>query len=182
MADLVNIDFSMPDYLENYKVHFREILIGIASDIQTNIGLRFDNEGAYNGHPKWADLKSGKNLQRAKNGLQTRQILRKTGALKNSIGPSPSTGSAGKDGYVEFSGDFKNAVVKVGTYVKYARIHNEGGTIQHPGTDNGFGRGVKIKAHPIFMPKRNFTDWNEQDSKNMNMFLKNLLKALNGQA
>jgi phage gpG-like protein len=181
MADnLVAIDFRMPDYLERYRQHFRRILVGIASDIQTNRGLLFDAEGAYNGHNKWQNLASGKNLKKAKNGLQVRQILRKTGTLKNSIGPDNPDGSPGKEGYVRFEGDFKNAVVKVGTNVAYARIHNEGGTIQHPGTDNGFGRGIKIKAHAIRIPKRNFTDWNDADAKNMKLFLKNMLDVLNG--
>lgn len=178
MAQLVKIEFKMPDYLETYKRHFQEIQKGMAADIQTNIGLRFDNEGAYNGHPKWKDLASGKNLKRAKNGLQVRQILRKTGTLKNSIAPDNATGVAGKDGYVVFGGDFKSAVVRVGTNVKYARIHNEGGTIQIPATDNGFGKGIKIKAHSVNIPRRNFTDWNAQDSANMKQMINNLVRCL----
>jgi len=179
-TELVQIDFKFPNLLERYNQHFRRILIGIASDIQTNRGLLFDAEGAYNGHEKWQDLKSKKNLKIAKNGLQTRQILRKTGALKNSIGPTAPTGEPGPDGYVKIEGDKKLAVVKIGTYLKYARIHDQGGEINHPGTDNGFGRGIKIKAHTIKMPKRNFTDWNETDGKNMKLFLKNLTDVLNG--
>lgn len=181
MSDLVSCTFKFPDMLGHYKAEFKRILIGIASDIQFNVGMRFDNQGQYNGHERWKDLASGKNLKMGKNGLFTRQVLKgKTGGLKNSISPQSQDGQAGPQGYVKFEGDINNAVVKVGTLVKYARIHNEGGLIHHPGTANGFGRGIKIPAHGISIPRRNFTDWNKQDASNMKKFLKNLVDVLNG--
>jgi hypothetical protein len=39
---------------------------------------------------------------------------------------------------------------------KYARIHQYGGTINWPGTANGWGRGIKIPPHQIRIPKRLF--------------------------
>lgn len=179
--DLVKIDFKMPKYLERFQAQYKRIMIAIASDIQTNVGLRFENEGAYNGHQKWQDLKSGLNKKTAANGLKSRNILRKSGALKNSIGPQQANGKPGPGGFVKFEGSPKNAIVRVGTLVKYAKIHNEGGIIRHPGTSNGFGRGIKIPPHPIQMPKRNFTDWNAADMANLKKTIKNTIEAiLNG--
>jgi phage gpG-like protein len=178
MSQLVTIDFKMPDYFEIFKKSLKRIQISIAADIQTSRGLIFDGEGQYQDHQKWADLKSGLNLKKEKNGLQTRQILRKTGALKNSLSPSTPSGKAGPDGYVRLEGDIKTPVVAVGTNLKYARIHDQGGTIKHPGTSNGFGRGIKIPAHKIEMPKRNFSDWTRDDEANMQKML--LTDILNG--
>lgn len=181
MANEVQIDFEMTNYLELMKKNIKRLQIAIASDMQTNIGLRFENEGAYNGHAKWKDLKSGLNLRRAKNGLQTRQILRKSGALRNSLAPASADGTAGANGYVHLGGDLGEVEVRVGTSLKYARIHNEGGVISHPGTANGFGRGIKIKPHSIQMPRRNYTDWSPADQANMEETVKNTIEAiLNG--
>lgn len=177
--ELVAVEFKLPNYLDRFKGQFRRVQIAIASDIQTNVGLRFDNEGAYNGHQKWKDLASGLNRKKAKNGLQVRQILRKSGALKNSIGPaSPTEGVPPKDGYITFSGDIRRAVVRVGSRLKYAAIHNNGGVINHPGTSNGFGRGIKIPPHKIRIPRRNFTDWSQQDNKNLQITLKNTIEEI----
>lgn len=178
--NLVEINFKFPDMLAKYKRNWKRILIGMAADIQFNRGMLFDNEGAYNGHKKWQDLKSGENLKIAKNGLKSRMILSRSGALRQSISPSTPDGQPGENGYVKIEGDLKTAVVKVGTMLGYARIHNEGGVVQHPGTDNGFGRGIRIKPHSITIPKRNFTDWNDQDVQGMTCFLKNLASTLNG--
>ena len=46
--------------------------------------------------------------------------------------------------------------VEFGSKVPYAAIHEYGGTIDHPGTSNGFGRGIPIPAHGIPMPKRSY--------------------------
>lgn len=179
-TDLVSIQLVIPDYLERFKRNFPRIVQAIAADIQTNRGLLFDNEGAYSGHSKWKDLASGLNRKVAKNGLQSRQILRKSGALKNSIGPQNPTGAPGPNGSVTYGGDYRQPIVKVGTSLKYAKILNDGGTIKHPGTKNGFGRGIKIKPHDIKIPPRNFTDWNSTDGNNMKIMLKNLVDVLNG--
>lgn len=179
--NLVEIEFKMPNYMERFKSQFNRLMIAIASDVQTNRGLLFDAEGAYSAHDKWRDLKTGENKKFGKNGLQMRQILRRSGALKNSIAPMSQDGKSGPGGYVNFSGDVKNAVVAVGTNLKYARIHDQGGIIQHPGTKNGFGRGIKIKPHRINMPKRNFTGWNRVDNRNLEKVIANTIaEILNG--
>ena len=46
--------------------------------------------------------------------------------------------------------------IEFGSKVPYAAIHEYGGTIDHPGTNNGFGRGIPIPAHGIPMPKRSY--------------------------
>lgn len=46
--------------------------------------------------------------------------------------------------------------VEFGSKVPYAAIHEYGGVIDHPGTNNGFGRGIPIPAHGIPMPKRSY--------------------------
>ena len=48
----------------------------------------------------------------------------------------------------------KDTVVSLGTATKYAAAHQFGMTIKHPGTHNGFGRGIPIPPHDIKMPKR----------------------------
>jgi phage gpG-like protein len=180
--DLVTVDIKIPDWLAMLQQHLPRVQIAIASDIQFNIAQRFDRQGQYHGHERWKDLKSGLNLKKAGNGLAARQVLKgKSGALKNSIGPDNADGTAGPNGYVEFSGGLKDMTTKVGTRVAYARIHNEGGEINWPGTNNGFGRGIKIKAHKIGIPKRNFTDWNSADKRNLTITIKNTIEEiLNG--
>jgi len=46
--------------------------------------------------------------------------------------------------------------VEFGSKLPYAAIHEYGGVIDHPGTNNGFGRGIPIPAHGIPMPKRSY--------------------------
>jgi len=46
--------------------------------------------------------------------------------------------------------------IEFGSKVPYAAIHEYGGTIDHPGTSNGFGRGIPIPAHGIPMPQRSY--------------------------
>jgi phage gpG-like protein len=196
--ELVSCDIKIPKFEEMLMQQIGRIQIAIASDIQTNIAQRFNNQGAFNGHERWKDLKTGLNLKKAGNGLKSRQVLKKTGALKNSIAPQAADGQAGPEGYVQFSGDLRTPVVKVGTRIKYARIHNDGGVIEHPGTQHGFGvkgkvykarknkrrhvgRGLTVGPYQIKIPKRNFTDWNATDNDNLQKTLKNTIEEiLNG--
>lgn len=46
--------------------------------------------------------------------------------------------------------------IEFGSKIPYAAIHEYGGTIDHPGTSNGFGRGIPIPAHGIPMPQRSY--------------------------
>jgi len=53
--------------------------------------------------------------------------------------------------------------VQLGTNVEYAAIHNFGGTIDHPGTENGFGKGIHIPRHNIEIQQRQFDHFTTQD-------------------
>lgn len=44
--------------------------------------------------------------------------------------------------------------VEFGSKVPYAAIHEYGGVINHPGTKNGFGKGIPIPPHSIPIPQR----------------------------
>ena len=46
--------------------------------------------------------------------------------------------------------------IEFGSKLPYAAIHEYGGDINHPGTKNGFGKGIEIPAHRIDMPKRSY--------------------------
>lgn len=76
-----------------------------------------------------------------------RRILQGTGLLRNSV----TTVGAAHNIYKP-----EQNKLTWGTDLKYAAIHNRGGVVAHPGTKDGFGRGVKIPAHNIPIPKRRF--------------------------
>lgn len=135
----------------------------IASTIQTQVGLRFDAEGAYNGHDKWKPIK------------RQGQILSLTGTLRKSYSPPSSDGSPGQGGYVTFQGSITDLLVEVGSKIIYAGIHDQGGTIKWPGTNKGFGKGITIPPHDIVMPKRNVTDLNEKDMEELDETVANLV-------
>lgn len=59
--------------------------------------------------------------------------------------------------------DKYSAEVGVPDSIEYAGIHNFGGTINHPGTSNGFGRGIKIPPHSIRIPQREFILFQDED-------------------
>lgn len=158
------IKFEFPKYLEKFNRARERIELTIASTIQVNIGFRFDREGAWNGHEKWAPLKR-----------RIGQILSVSGTLRKSISPPGAPGIGQGEGFVTVSGPTELMQVDVGTKVKYAAIHNDGGIVRHPGTKNGFGRGILIPPHAIPIPRRNFTDWNETDETELSETLSNLI-------
>ena len=71
-------------------------------------------------------------------------------------------------------------VVKMIVGAKYGRIHQYGGVINHPGTSDGFGRGIKIPPHKINMPKRL---WIEEDfeKSGRNLILKSIATSITRQ-
>lgn len=129
----VDIKFEFPDWAETVTRELPNLRLFIAAQIQTNRGMMFDNEGADNGKPKWAQLKFRKG-----------QILSDTGNLRKSWSPSNPKGTPGTDGIVEFSGD----TISVGTKVLYASLMNWG-TTQMPG---GVLRAKNAKALKIPLP------------------------------
>lgn len=116
--------------LEHQEQITREIVVAI----QTNRGMLFDAEGAYNEHKPWAPLV-----------LRTGQVLARRGVLKKSLAPGGGTGQAGPGGYVDMDGQ---GVVTVGTNVAYAAMMNFG-TTKMPG---GVLRPVRAKALAIPLP------------------------------
>lgn len=162
----IEIKFEFPNLLGALNAALPRIERVIASTIQTNVGLRFDNEGAHNGHEKWAPIR------------RQGQILSKTGTLRRSYAPPGADGKPGPGGFVNMSGDITNALVEVGSKIAYAGIHDRGGVIKWPGTNNGFGRKIKIPAHDIPMPKRNVTDLNQVDEDELNETITNLVAEI----
>jgi phage gpG-like protein len=64
------------------------------------------------------------------------------------------TGNLRRSWVVGVERDIGSTVVTLGTATKYARAHQFGTIIKHPGSSNGFGKGIKIPAHEVKMPKR----------------------------
>lgn len=109
-------------------VHIEGILDGASKDA-------FEQEG-----PHWKSLKLATEQQRIKGGWDADPILKRDGDLLRSV----NTRILG------------NNTVMVGTGSEYGAIHQHGGTIKHKGTDNGFGKGIKIPPHDIKIPARPF--------------------------
>lgn len=156
------------DYLDNLVL---EINQSIETDIPDIIGVEavnhfkesFDNEGFTNESlQKWPEVKRRKNKTRGADAM--RKILTgPTGALGNSIEYDKQPGK------VVISANPMNR----GADENYARIHNDGGTINHPGgtayfitkdklaafvsNEKASGRNLpRTKPHPITIPKRQF--------------------------
>jgi phage gpG-like protein len=88
------------------------------------------------GDPHWLPLKSG-----------GPSFLFQSGALLQS-----NAADSGAD-FAE-AGQFGGPI--------YQWIHQTGGVINHPGTQNGFGRGIEIPPHMIPIPARPYAVWNEE--------------------
>lgn len=102
--------------------------------------------------PGWKPLKSG-----------LRPILERSGLLKKTV---TTPGVRGNVFRVE------NDKLIWGTDLVYAGIHNHGGVIKFPGTNNGFGRkGVRIPAHQIRIPKRTFLTLRAEWKKRVSDFI-----------
>lgn len=131
---MIEIDFEMPNLYDKVQRHRDEIHLSLAAAIQTNRGMLFDQEGAYNGHDAWAPLR-----------FRSGQILSDRGTLRKSLAPRPAKGAAGPDGIVELGAD----VVTVGTMIKYAAMMNFG-TVGLPG---GVLRPTHAKVLKIPLPQ-----------------------------
>lgn len=170
MATLLAVKFKIPKWADKFRSEMGNIQAKAMATLQTNRGLLFKNEGAYNGHEKWKALKSRKG-----------QILADTGTLKNSISPKSTNKDhpvSGPNGILKFSGD----VITIGTTVKYAAIHNYGGVIKPKTKDllrwkdaNGWHA-----AKQVTIPKRPFLEgaWNEQDQQELNDTMANMCARL----
>lgn len=131
---MIDILFQFPDWPKKLRGKINELNLFVAAQVQFNVGMRFDKEGAWNVRPRWAPLK-----------FRQGQILTDRGVLRKSIAPYNPKGRAGPDGIVRFAGD----EVTVGTKLLYARMMNDG-TTKMPG---GVLRPVNAKALKIPLPK-----------------------------
>lgn len=158
---IISAEFKFPPWAKQLEKHYRELMLGVAATIQTNRGMLFDQEGAYNGHKRWQPLKFRKG-----------QILSDTGTMRRSISPTIPNGYAGPGGVVKISGD----VVTVGTTIKYAPVHNYGAVIYPKrkkvlswkvGKKRYFAKSVTIPARPFLEGA-----WNRKDQEEVYQTLK----------
>jgi len=112
------------------------------------------------------DLLKHEASARSKGQLTNRRILQKTGMLKKS---ATIPGMMGAKGGNIYKVDGTNIIW--GTNLSYAAIHNSGGNLKFPGTKNGFGRGIKIPAHSIPIPKREFLKIRDEWMNKINDFM-----------
>jgi len=161
----MKITWSMPDLERRVRQKMPEMLNLIIATLQTQRAMIFDAEGAYNGRQAWKKSKRAE-----KTGGQT---LSKSGELRRSIGPSNSgiTPGRSKGTIIEIEG----TRVTLGSSLVYAAIQNNGGIVKHPGTKNGFGKGIKIRQHNIKIDKRPFMDYTEEDRQEVLSTLVNYL-------
>lgn len=159
--------FAKGDLYERFKRTLAAKLFGQRAEV-------FDKEGGASG--PWQPLakstlarrqgkiKASKRRQQAlkRKGMGGVKILQDRGLLRQSFTPDAGPGSAFK--IEETSGD----QVRIATNVAYAAINNLGGVVGFPGTNNGFGRGITIPAHPITIPARPFDEFSDQDLTEVN--------------
>ena len=171
----VQVAFEFPDWLGALETNRARIERVIASTVQTNVGMRFDAEGAHNGHEKWQGLK-----------MRQGQILSLTGALRKSMSPPGAEGNPGPGGFVRQTGDFTGLLTEVGSKLIYAATQNYGAKIKpknkkallflNPGT------GKFIFSKEVTIPARNYTDFNAQDEEELNETLANLIAEILSEA
>lgn len=167
----IAIEWKFPDLLKAFSDSHERIAQTIASTIQTQVGMRFDSEGAHNGHPKWDPLV-----------LRQGQILSLTGTLRKSISPPSHDGKAGQDGFVRSSGLPDDMLVEVGTKLIYASTHDNGAVIT-PKTKRALrfmnpATGKFSFSKKSVIPQRQFTDINQNDREELELTLTNLIKDI----
>ncbi len=129
--------------LEKRSRDLSDPLNSIKNLLLSSISQNFDDEG----RPKaWEDLAESTKKRRRKQNKWPGPILSVSGQLASSV-------TAQVDG---------NSIL-VGSAKPYARIHDLGGEINHPGTSNGFGRGINIPAHTITIPQREYLLFQDED-------------------
>lgn len=170
------------------RVLFRR-LISNADDIRQpmeqikgNLLASIDDNFKMQGRPnKWKALKPSTIKQRRKKQQIQTKILQASGGLATSI-----------NGRVEHLAVDRKIIV--GSPLPYARIHNQGGTISHPGgtkykvigpgkisfvknSSNDFDG--TTKPHPIKIPKREFLLFQSRDIRESHVILtKHLLSGI----
>jgi phage gpG-like protein len=107
-------------------------------------------------------MKKKKNRDAFFRGEAIRRILQKSGLLKKSVTTPGAPGNVCQ---------VVGLRLVWGTDLVYAGIHNYGGTIHNPGTKNGFGMGIKIPAHDIPIPQREFLVIHEKWKMQLEAFI-----------
>lgn len=135
MGKFLEFKFTYPKLYERLKERESELMLFTAALMQTNRGMLFNQEGAYNGHTAWKPLV-----------FRNGQILKNRGTLSKSLNPPHQRDKPGRgDGtIVRLTG----GVVTIGTDIKYARMMNDG-TTKLPG---GVLRPVNAMALKIPLP------------------------------
>lgn len=131
---MIAAELKFPNLAARLKAATKQIGDEMIVAIQTNRGMLFDAEGAYNGHAAWDPLV-----------LRSGQVLANRGVLKKSIAPGNGNGQAGPGGIAKMSDD---GLVTVGTDLAYARLMNFG-TTKMP---DGIMRPTHAKALRIPIP------------------------------
>lgn len=185
---MINFKLTYPDFEALIKKNKRRIMDAIAASMQANRGMLFDAEGAYNGRPRWADLKFRRGM-----------ILQDRGTLRNSLAPKNATDMkpGRSEGTILEIGDRK---VIIGTSLAIAPVHNKGAVIVPKkaqalkiplpagknategatGLRKGAIKSADGKQRFIFrarvvIPARNFGDWNSADQDELNQTLAGII-------
>lgn len=172
---LVRVEVKFPKWLEKLNASQQRIGMFVAAQMQTNRGMMFDKEGANNGHPKWAPLKSRSGM-----------ILSKTGTLRKSIAPLNPTGKAGPGGVVQIRGTLKDQQVGIETRLGYAPMMNFGttglpGGVLVPKNKKALRfkvNGKWVFAKSVKIEERRFDQWNNLDKDEMTVALTNLVARI----
>lgn len=178
----VNVDIQMPDFTASSLKALMDLPLLIAATVQTQRGMIFDNEGAYNGRPRWEPLK-----------FRQGQILKDKGTLSKSIAPQNNgiKPSRAEGTILESAGD----MVRVGTKIPYAETHELGATIKpkQPGgllhfqvpvyttTKSGKTKqkGTRwIHAHQVVIPARPFGNITDQDANELAETIANYYESI----
>jgi len=130
--------------LLNKAINLKPLLNNIAQIMLESVRKNFDEEGRVD---KWAALKRSTIKQRERKGYWPGKILQRSGILKRSI---------------QAFTDETAAIVS--TNIKYAGIHNYGGTIKQA-TRSSLKTKKQIKERTIKIPKREFMKLTEKDSE-----------------
>lgn len=169
MARLEFTDLELPDIVNRVQgpqyQQFKGDLLALMFTQRTRV---FDNEEGPDG--PWKPLKKGQARKRFKKlpgkvqrALLTPEVAFIAGENKILQDDRVLLQSFTIQGAPQQETSTNGDEVFLGSNVEYAAIHNFGGTIKHPGTDNGFGRGIKISPHNINIPQRQFDHFTSQD-------------------
>lgn len=157
MRFIGKVDTSEVDKLVNRLISNAEnltpVMNMIGEDLRDSSETAFEREG-----PGWKDLKPGTKRQRRKKGKWPGKKLQVSGRLAASV-------------------EHQNVGLSIllGSNLPYAAAHQEGMDIRHPGTNNGFGRGIVIPPHTIPIPSRAYLILGK---KEVNMAIKRLTTHL----